>query len=53
MAEIQNYRVNGGFDYQDAIFRTAVSTQHQIAIAVGTDKTQYRIRGNYLNHRYY
>lgn len=47
--EINSYKQNGGFDYQDAIFREAISTQHQLSIAGGTEKTQYRISGNYLN----
>lgn len=47
-AQIQDYYKNGGFDYMDAIFRSSVSTQHQINVAGGTEKTQYRISGNYL-----
>lgn len=49
--EVSNYYTNGGFDYLDAIFHTAISTQHQIGISGGTPKTQYRISGNYLNQQ--
>ncbi len=48
-AEIDEYRQAGGFDYQDAIFREAISTQHQLSVAGGTEKTQYRISANYLD----
>ena len=48
-AEIDGYRQNGGFDYQDAIFREAFSTQHQLSVSGGTNKTQYRISTNYLS----
>lgn len=48
-AQIQEYYQNGGFDYMDAIFRTSLSTQHQLSVSGGTEKTQYRISGNYLD----
>lgn len=49
--QIQDYYKNGGFDYMNAIFRTALSTQHQISVAGGNEKTQFRISGNYLLQR--
>lgn len=49
--EVRDYYANGGFDYLDAIFHTAISNQHQLSIAGGTEKTQYRISGNYLNQQ--
>lgn len=48
-AQIDNYYKNGGFDYLDAVFRNSVSYQHQLSVSGGTEKTQYRISGNYLN----
>ncbi len=50
-AQIDNFKTNGGFDYQDAIFRTAQGTQHQLEISGGTDKTTFLISGNYLNQQ--
>lgn len=47
--QIDEYRQTGGFNYQDAVFREAVSTQHELSISGGTEKTQYRISGNYLD----
>lgn len=49
--EVQAYGRQGGFDYLDAIFRTAISNQHQLSIGGGTEKTQYRVSGNYLNQQ--
>ena len=48
-AQIQEFQKNGGFDYQDAIFRQAISNQHQLSVAGGTEKTQYLISTNYSN----
>ncbi len=48
-SQIDDYYANGGFDYVDAIYRNAISNQHQLSISGGTEKTQYRISGNYLN----
>lgn len=47
--EVRDFYKNGGFDYLDAIFRDAISNQHQVSVAGGTEKTQYRISGNFLN----
>ena len=48
--QIQEFDQNGGFDYQDAIFHTAVSQQHQLSVSGGNKKTQYRVSGNYVNN---
>ena len=47
--EIDEFYRTGGFDYNDAVFRTAISNQHQLSISGGTEKTQYRVSGNFLN----
>ncbi|MCI2082953.1 MAG: TonB-dependent receptor [Bacteroidales bacterium] len=47
--EIDEYYENGGYDYVDAVLRTAISHQHQLSISGGTTQTQWRISGNYLN----
>lgn len=48
-ADIESYYKNGGFDYNDAVFRTGVSTQHQLSVSGGTDKTKYRVSGSFLD----
>ncbi len=48
-SQIEDYRQNGGFNYQDAVFRKALSHQHQLSVAGGTPKTQYRVSANYLD----
>ena len=47
--QIEEYYRTGGFDYNDAVFQTAISTQHQLSISGGTEKTQYRVSGNFLS----
>lgn len=47
--EIDNYYKNGGFDYNDAVFRTGISHQHQLSVSGGTEKTQYRVSGSFLD----
>ena len=38
-----------GTDWQDAAFRTALTTNHQLTISGGNEKTRYSISGNYYN----
>lgn len=49
--QIKRYGQEGGFDYQDAILRTAVSTQQQLSVSGGSKATQFRVSGNYLNNQ--
>lgn len=49
--EIKGYYKNGGFDYMDAVFRNAVSTQHQVAVSGGSEKNQFHVSGNYLDEQ--
>lgn len=49
--EVQYYYDNGGFDYLDALYRTAFSHQHQLSVSGGTEKTQYRISGNMVDQQ--
>lgn len=49
--EILGFHKNGGFDYLDAVFRNAVSTQHQVAVSGGTEKNQFHVSGNYLDEQ--
>ncbi len=47
---MSDFAKNGGFDYQDYVFRTAFGQQHQLALAGGSGSTQYRVSGNFLKH---
>lgn len=38
-----------GTDWQDEIFRTAISHSHQVSLTGGTDKTQYALSLGYMN----
>lgn len=49
--QIRKYDQEGGFDYQDAILRKAISTQQQLSVSGGSKSTQFRISGNYLDHQ--
>ena len=50
--ELKKYDAMGrGFDYQDMVFRTALSHQHQIGLSGGTKDIQYRVSGNYLDQQ--
>lgn len=49
--EIDSYYENGGFDYVNAVLRTAISHQHQLSVDGGNEKTQWRISGNYLDQQ--
>lgn len=49
--EIDSYYANGGFNYLDAILRTAISHQHQLSVDGGNEKTQWRVSGNYLDQQ--
>lgn len=47
-AEIQNFRQNGGTDWQNEIFRTALGQEYQLGFSGGSEKTSYLVNGNYL-----
>ncbi len=48
-AQIDQYRANGGTDWQDLVFRRAWGQQHQLSVSGGNEKTTFLISGNYLN----
>lgn len=50
-SEIQEYYRTGGYDYVDAVLRTAISHQHQLSVTGGNKGSQWRISGNYLNQQ--
>lgn len=47
--EIKGFEANGGTDWQDVIFRTAITHNHQLSISGATDNVSYRLSGEYLN----
>ena len=48
-AEIKDFEINGGTDWQDAIYRNAATQNHQISIGGGTNDLNYLISGGYLD----
>ena len=38
-----------GTDWQDALFRTAITHQHQASVSGGSEKERFLISGNYLS----
>lgn len=40
---------DAGIDWQDAIFRTGITQDYRVAISSGSDKTQYRVSGNFTD----
>lgn len=48
-AEIQAFEANGGTDWQDVIYRTAVTQNHQLSISGSTDRINYLVSGGYLD----
>jgi TonB-linked SusC/RagA family outer membrane protein len=47
--QINGFRANGGTDWQDEIFRTALGQEYQVDYTGGTEKIGYYVSGNYLN----
>jgi TonB-linked SusC/RagA family outer membrane protein len=47
--QIDAYRLNGGTDWQDEIFRKAGGMEYLMGVSGGKEKTTYLISGNYLN----
>lgn len=44
--QITNFQNNGGTDWQNEIFRTALGQEHQLSISGGNLKTNYFVSGN-------
>ncbi len=47
--EVDGFRKNGGTDWQDEIFRTALGQEYMLSLSGGNDKSGYFISGNYLD----
>lgn len=50
-AEIAEYDQNGGTDWQDEIYETGVLQNYNLAMSGATDKLQYMVSANYLDHK--
>ncbi len=49
--QIDQFKANGGTDWQDEIFRTAPTQEYQVDISGGNDRTTYYTSGNYLDQQ--
>lgn len=47
--EVNNFRQNGGTDWQEEIFTEGWGQEHQLGISGGNDKTTFLISTNYLD----
>lgn len=47
--QIEDYRVNGGTDWQDELFRPAPNYEYQLTLSGGNDLTTYMVSANYLD----
>lgn len=50
-SQIENFKNNGGTNWQDEIFRVAPTQEYQLSIAGGNDKTRFYTSGNFLNQQ--
>jgi TonB-linked SusC/RagA family outer membrane protein len=48
-ADIEGFEKNGGTDWQDVIYHTAITQNHQLSVSGATDKLSYRLSGAYLD----
>ncbi|MEO8962160.1 MAG: TonB-dependent receptor, partial [Ginsengibacter sp.] len=48
-AQISSFEKNGGTDWQDAIYRTGITQNHQLSISGATEKTSYLASAGYLD----
>ena len=40
--------LDGGTDWQDEVYRSAIVTNHQLSITGGSEKTRFAVSGNYF-----
>lgn len=50
-AQIDEFRRNGGTDWQDIVYRRGHGQQQQVTVSGGSEKTTFLISGNYLNQK--
>ena len=48
-SELESYKNGGGIDWQDQMFRTAVTQNYKVAVSGGNKDSQYYISGNYMD----
>ncbi|MDR1203017.1 MAG: TonB-dependent receptor [Tannerellaceae bacterium] len=48
--EIADYYTNGGTDWQDEIFRTAMQQSYQVSVSGGSDRLSYYLSGNLIDN---
>lgn len=48
--QINNFKANGGTDWQDQIFRKALQQSHQVSISGGGPNVLYYLSGNFINN---
>jgi TonB-linked SusC/RagA family outer membrane protein len=48
-SDIDQFRINGGTDWQDELFITGYGQEYQLNYSGGSDKVSYFVSGNYLN----
>jgi TonB-linked SusC/RagA family outer membrane protein len=48
-AQISGFKANGGVDWQDEVFKTAVSQDYQLTLSGGTAATKYYVSGNFVD----
>ena len=48
-ADIQEFEINGGTDWQDAIYRNAATQNHQLSVGGGTNDMNYLVSGGFLD----
>lgn len=50
-AQIDDFKKNGGTDWQDLVYRKGSGQQHQVTVSGGNEKTSFLISGNYVNQK--
>jgi TonB-linked SusC/RagA family outer membrane protein len=48
-AQIAAFDEDGGTDWQDVIYRTGITQNHQLSIGGASDRVSYRVSGEYLD----
>lgn len=49
--QVDDFKKNGGTDWQDIIYRKGYGQQHQVTLSGGGEKTTFLISGNYLDQK--
>lgn len=50
-SEIEEFERTGGTDWQNVMYRTAVTHNHQLSVSGGTETVNYFVSGGYLNQQ--